>query len=83
MTGQCSHTCLAKTCLWNKITDAPNPDIALAREIKKLINEVLKERLNTTKTTAKKCATIAQKKGVMNASNRRPITRNKSRSGKK
>lgn len=63
ITGQCSHTYMAKTCLWNKITDAKDPDAEMAKEIKKLITEVVKSNINTIKTPKPKRATIAKKKG--------------------
>lgn len=63
ITGQCNHTYMAKTCLWNKITDAKDPDAEMAKEIKKLITEVVKANVNTIKTQKPKRATISKKKG--------------------
>ena len=63
LTGRCSHTYRSDTCLWNKITNARDPDLEMEKEIKKLINEVVKREVNNIKIPTRKCATISKKKG--------------------
>ena len=63
ITGQCTHTYMSKTCLWNKITNAKDPDAEMAKEITKLTAEVVKANINTIKTPNPKRATITKKKG--------------------
>lgn len=44
--GLCDHTYLSRTCLFNKICEAKNPDLEQKRQIIKFIEKILKKQKN-------------------------------------
>lgn len=62
--GMCEHDCLNKTCLFNKILDAPHPEEVQKKYIISLMEDVFNENAPFTAKTIKTTrAKINTKKG--------------------